>query len=53
MKAIPVVVGRAVRNSIHASNPPADAPIPTTENDSPICGVALEDGLDDKERLDL
>jgi hypothetical protein len=48
MKAIPVVVGRAVRNSMHASNPPADAPIPTTEKDSPICELEL----DDKELLD-
>src|SRR5260370_26629181 len=39
--AMPVLAGNALKNSVYASNPPADAPIATTGKES-ICAAAFD-----------
>ena len=38
---MPVVVLSPESNSVTASNPPAEAPIPTTGNDGSACSIRL------------
>src|SRR5258708_6206378 len=41
--AMPVLAGNALKNSVYASNPPADAPIATTGKES-ACAASLDGG---------
>src|SRR5258707_11576112 len=41
--AMPVLAGNALKNSVYASNPPADAPIATTGKES-VCPASFDGG---------